>query len=624
MREVTDLEINAGIRRELSGRRVDLGKLKFTVSNGVVTFTGDLAFIGLDKSPDETAVEIKFIESTLRTQRGVKELKFELENWSKNVFGKWESKAAPSLFGGGGGEGFHCPDCHTVFKFCPCCGKPLVAGLPQTGQQRRPVATGPTLLKPFPRKIEPLKPTPIKPAEPFKPSSPFTQPTPAGTGKEAARPVAPTQLRPLGPSPVTPHPGVPSPVKPLMPAPAPDLGKPSPAKPVSPTPTAGRLSPLKPAPHPFAPEKLTPVKHVPTPARPEAPIHPVPPLPIEHSKTAIPRPEPPVRQPEPKSAILHPAPEKPPVPPVEHELPASKPAPVLPAEPARAVEAPKPIPAAQPSKPAKPAPPVAPKQEAGDDFFDISMLPPIKPKTPDSRPKQPTPPTAAPAPKAPPAKPAEPLDEPLLPPKKPMAEPDRDGFDESLLPPLKPKAPEPAPAPAQKVPAARTQPVFPTDEDTPLPPMKPVAPAEDDETPLPPMKPATGAPAAKGGKSQKDAGDPFASLFSEIEAGGGKGTKSAGGAKEGVDDLATLDLDIMDIFQKPAAKPVAGSEKPVAPTKSAKSEQPPPDPLNLGGFLDLDAPVEPGPKDKAPAKPGEKPKKDPFALDDFDISKFKI
>lgn len=636
MREVTDFEISAGIRRELSGRRIDLGKLKFAVLNGVVTFTGDLAFIGLDKTPDETAIEIKFIESTLRSQRGVKELKFEFENWTKNVFGKWESKVTPAMPGAGGGEGFHCPDCHTVFKFCPCCGKPLVAGLPHTGQQRRPVTTGPSLLKPLPRKIEPLKPTPIKPVEPLKPSGPFSQPTPAGTGKEAARPVTPTQLRPLGPAHVPSPPGVQAPIKPLTPVPAPDIGKTSPVMPVlaTPKPDAGRLSPLKPAQHPFVPEKLTPVKPVPTPVRPETPVHPVPTAPIELPKTVISRPVPSVTHPEPEFAVPHPVSEKSPVPSAEQELPTLKPAPELPAEPPRIAEAPKPVPPAHPPKPAKPAAPTAPKPNAEDDFFDISMLPPIKPKTPDSRAKQPPPPATASAPKAPPVKPVEPLDETLLPPLKPKAETPpakpasiplsetpREEFDDSLLPPLKTKAPETPQTAAQKKTASWPQPALSIDEETPLPPMKPAASIEDDETPLPPMKPVTGAPPAKGGKPQKDTGDPFASLFSEIEAGGGKGTKPATGAKDGVDDLAALDLDIMDIFQKPGAKPAAGPGKPGAP---AKPEQPPPDPLNLGGFLDLDAPVEPASKDKSPAKPGEKPKKDPFALDDFDISKFKI
>ncbi len=38
--------IGAGIRREYSGRRVDLSKIKFPVMAGVVTLEGELSFVG--------------------------------------------------------------------------------------------------------------------------------------------------------------------------------------------------------------------------------------------------------------------------------------------------------------------------------------------------------------------------------------------------------------------------------------------------------------------------------------------------------------------------------------------------------------------------------------------------
>ncbi|HOY66762.1 MAG TPA: hypothetical protein PLP29_07715, partial [Candidatus Ozemobacteraceae bacterium] len=192
MREVTDLEISAGIRRELSSRRVDLGKLKFAVSGGVVTFTGELAFIGLGKSPDEIAVEIKFIESTLRMQRGVKELRFDLENLSRSDSGKWEPRSAGTSAAQGTGEGFHCPECQTVFRFCPCCGKPLVAGLPAQPPAHRPGLPGPTLLKPLPRRIEPLRPAPLKPVTPLPvpPSEPPKMPVTPLDGRRGGGPAS--------------------------------------------------------------------------------------------------------------------------------------------------------------------------------------------------------------------------------------------------------------------------------------------------------------------------------------------------------------------------------------------------------------------------------------------------
>jgi hypothetical protein len=74
LREATDLGISAGVRRELAGRRIDLSKIKFPVKAGVVTLQGELCFVGIDKTTDETAIELKFIESSLKMLAGVKEL----------------------------------------------------------------------------------------------------------------------------------------------------------------------------------------------------------------------------------------------------------------------------------------------------------------------------------------------------------------------------------------------------------------------------------------------------------------------------------------------------------------------------------------------------------------------
>jgi hypothetical protein len=76
LREATDLSISAGIRRDLSGRRVDLSKLKFPVKSGHVTLQGELVFVGMDKNPEETAIELKFIETSLKGFAGVKQVSF--------------------------------------------------------------------------------------------------------------------------------------------------------------------------------------------------------------------------------------------------------------------------------------------------------------------------------------------------------------------------------------------------------------------------------------------------------------------------------------------------------------------------------------------------------------------
>jgi len=643
VREVTDLEISAGIRRELSGRRVDLVKLKFVVSGGVVTFTGDLAFIGLTKTTDEIAVEIKFIESTLRMLRGVKELIFTLDNWARSDSGKWDPKFGTA--GSAGGDGFHCPDCHAVFKFCPCCGKPLAAGTPATSSAHRPSFGAPSLLKPLPRKLEPLRtpqlkplPTPPQtPVEPLRPAAPLSPNAQGDEKKETAKPpVPPVQLKPFGPSAT---PATPRPISPLS---APGGTKPGQAKPVSlPGGILPKLTASKAPPAPFKP--LAPSSDA---SAPEArPLKPAVPL-TSHSGKSEPAAD---GETAPAFADLL------------SNLKADKPAPAEsePLFPIKPPEPPQPMPeeprisempdvktesaSLAPVAASLKAQPAKPPAE-NDDFFDISKLPPIKPRQPGAA-TRPGIPKPSGAPKLSTAHPAESIDDTLLPPVKPKQEPhpeipttnkpamtgsleESEGFDDSLLPPMKPKLPESAPARALKKPFAAPVLVPPADDDTPLPPMKHTTAPEDDDTPLPPMKQVTGGPVAKPDKPQKDGGDPFASLFSEIEAGkpAGKGSggahKPAGDQKDGLDDLATLDLDMMDIFQKPGAKPAT-------PSKSAAPKIPQPDETpNLGGFLDLDAPIEPPAKGKPGAKPSDKPgdkgKKDPFAMDDFDISKFKI
>ena len=89
MREANDLKISSAIRRELSSRRVDLSKLKFPVKAGEVSLQGELSFVGLEKTNDEIAIELKFIESSIKNVEGVSNIVFELTNWKKNDSGIW-------------------------------------------------------------------------------------------------------------------------------------------------------------------------------------------------------------------------------------------------------------------------------------------------------------------------------------------------------------------------------------------------------------------------------------------------------------------------------------------------------------------------------------------------------
>lgn len=617
MREATDLGISAGVRRELAGRRIDLSKIKFPVKAGVVTLQGELCFVGIDKNIDETAVELKFIESSLKTISGLKGLTFELTNWAKNDGGTWESTqthpGASTSFAPGSalsGDGLVCPDCDYVIRFCPCCGKPLTAsGRQSSSGMRRSVPP----IKPIIRKKRPVtsfaspvvaSPV-IEPAELIKKSPPITPlpPTP-----KAATPAK---------APVSPVITVsPAPTKPAIPVGQPKAAPIIPATPVAPTKPAVTVVPVIPA-SPAIPA---------TPAAPAAPVHTAPPQP----KPVIPTTQPPQPVAAPKVPSMPTAAPKLPAQPV---MPAKQPvenedsaldslfdnlikdAPVAPKA------APMPVKAPAPPKKDEPAfnlddllgstaddllsQDSAAGNASGMPTFDLGDLGDFD--TPIAA-EQPDPPAAFSL--------AEDLgisedDADLLPPLKIIpqsndpaeqlcsfelptaAVPDLD--DDTPLPPIKPAAPH----------------NYLDDDDTPLPPMKSsptlsddLLSLSDDDTPLPPMKPKVPA-----GKEHKD---PFAALYSETEL--NLGIPSANiGSKDPFSSL-DLDLDVLEIFpsnDEPAPLP---PKKPAAGTKPA----PPVDdnPFNLDNVIDLDTPVE----NKAKSKTS----KDPFDLDDFDISKFKL
>lgn len=484
MREATDLGIGAAVRRELAGRRIDLSKIKFPVKAGVVTLQGELAFGGIDKTADETAIELKFIESALRQIAGVKDTIFELENWSKNDSGVWESSTQPLVTASeiSTGEGLYCDDCDMVIRFCPCCGKPLAASTRSAGRPRRTVPP----VKAIIRKKKPVI-TPIAPAT--SPTSPTIGEVPA------APPSAPPAL----------------PATPVIPT-----VKPMPAKPIAmPTISEEKLvTPVAPAPRPLTPARpaekpavpVSPVKPA-TPATP--PATPVKPLITPAAQPVL------VAQPE----VAKPA------------MPAEVVTPVPAAKPAPKVQTitEKPIAdemnldnlnlnldGVSPEKPGVPMPDFMKSDEQNEDLFG-SLIDNLSQSGSDSSSAQAesddfsqdqtsadenvpdinldsldnfsTPALEAQTP--------EPSGEDIA-----GMLPDADDFSDDiadLLPPMKPSV---KPTPAQ-----RPDPFASIDDDTPLPPMKPVDAVDsfdDDDTPLPPMRPK--APAKKESK------DPFAAL----------------------------------------------------------------------------------------------------------------
>jgi hypothetical protein len=121
------------------------------------------------------------------------------------------------------------------------------------------------------------------------------------------------------------------------------------------------------------------------------------------------------------------------------------------------------------------------------------------------------------------------------------------------------------------------------------------------------MKPASPPPL-----KQSPTSDPFASLFSDND----ELPVSSPTKPQSADPFSNLnlDLDVLEVFP--------GGGESSAPTNDPfqQNPQPPSDssvPGSDNGFFDLDAPL---PEDKSK----DKKDKDPFSLDDFDISKFKI
>jgi hypothetical protein len=213
-------------------------------------------------------------------------------------------------------------------------------------------------------------------------------------------------------------------------------------------------------------------------------------------------------------------------------------------------------------------------------------------------------------------------------------------FDESLLPPKKPQEPPQAaqnsdipqtPMPQQQPASPQSEPLdgLSLDDDVPLPPLKPKEPETpaspgqadpfaldlDDDTPLPPLKPKE--------PEGQDSKDPFAALFSDSALESADEEKS--GEQKGKDPFASLDLDldVLEVFpsdasdngqpQTPSSGAQPSSQQPPQPPEQQSKEE---NPFNFDNVLDLDSPVEDN-------KKGEKDK-DPFDLDDFDISKFKV
>lgn len=627
MREATDLGVSAGVRRELSGRRIDLTKLKFPVKSGIITIQGELSFVGIVKTTEETAIELKFIESSLKSIHGSKEVIFELTNWAKNETGTWESSEVKTASVTGlvsTGEGLTCPDCDYVFRFCPCCGKPL------SGTAKHPTSR---TKRPIPPVKPVIKKKRILPATPLAPK--VSEPQESEKETVLPKPTIPEVPQPFSPVKKTDD---------SINLAAPPAAKVAPLKPdISTTPFAASPPVEKAFPTPNEAnsfEQVQPVQESPLTVEPA-----VPELKLDQLPTPV--------ESAPAQSI-----QTPPVPSLEPEIASA------PIETAPGIDIPEPIspmpadnlmpepqvPVQEPSiqTPAAPAPD---DQSAGISDLNLNMLNLEQPPEPEVQqfappvpepivaPSVPAPAAATPVPDMEqfdlsdftlPVEPVTPAtnetpSEPAIDPFAPIGASDLNiDLDETPLPPMKPATKPPSmagldlgdfaaptleiddetPLPPMKPAAPQAKDSFSLeDEETPLPPMKPAAPQahdpfslEDEETPLPPMKPkAPEKPASK---------DPFAALFSDSNLG------LSGDGSKGKDPFSSLDLDldVLEVFPPDSAA--------TPPPATAAPAKPPTDdnPFNFDNVIDLDSPID----------NGSEGKKDPFDLDDFDISKFKI
>ncbi len=576
MREATDLGISASVRRELAGRRIDLSKIKFPVMAGVVTLQGELCFVGIDKTSDETAVELKFIESGIKMLSGVKGLVFELTNWSKNEAGLWEClveghSASPIATASGAAaamtsEGIVCSDCDYVIRFCPCCGKPLAGAHNRSANK----ATRRT-------------PPPVRPV--LKKKKPFVAPTPSVTDTPThpglADEIAIPEIKPAPAIPVA-NPSVVSPVMPQKPVIPAQAVPPEPVAPIEPP-----VSIPQPPAAEIIPDAIIKPEIIPIIQEPEAPMADA----NEFSDLSL---DPPVninnQLPPENLACVE-----------ENKVDSDIFSDLLSAKDPE----PEPI-SAQTENPASTA-----GNESG---FSLDNLVGAAQDEPSPLPAD----DGIAAPENIPVAFDPFVDLSPEPGLEPLQTPDADTYaddNENLLPPMKP--------------AQQTQaPLDLTDMDideTPLPPMKPASTPtpiatptpppdanpldafsfEDDDTPLPPMKPKAPEP--------KEKKDPFAALFSEAESNLGLSQEKPAPGKDPFSSL-DLDLDVLEIFPQndgPSA-PMPAAPKPAPPSAPPVDDNP----FNLDNVIDLDTPVEKDGKSDG--------KKDPFDLDDFDISKFKL
>ncbi|PKK91965.1 MAG: hypothetical protein CVV64_00635 [Candidatus Wallbacteria bacterium HGW-Wallbacteria-1] len=96
--EVSDLELNNLIRRLMTIKRIDTNKVNYRTTKGAVQVTGELAFVGLMKDPEELPHEVAALEDAIKMIKGVKRVIIDFDGLEKNdITGDWTLRKGSKL-----------------------------------------------------------------------------------------------------------------------------------------------------------------------------------------------------------------------------------------------------------------------------------------------------------------------------------------------------------------------------------------------------------------------------------------------------------------------------------------------------------------------------------------------
>jgi hypothetical protein len=93
-----DLELTCQVRGIVTKYWIDPNHLSFNSRRGNVHVSGELRLRGAEQEPEQIADLLRSFEADIRSIRDVRELEFELTNWTRDASGEWvclEKRPAP-------------------------------------------------------------------------------------------------------------------------------------------------------------------------------------------------------------------------------------------------------------------------------------------------------------------------------------------------------------------------------------------------------------------------------------------------------------------------------------------------------------------------------------------------